>query len=466
MYLPLLKIKLNCKTVIVQFNFWLRLRYGKNAIMVKIYNITTFRALRHRNFRRFFLGQSLSLIGTWMQTVAQSWLVYRLTGSAALLGLVGFVSQIPIFLTSPFGGIIADEKSKRKVLLVSQCAAMILAFTLAFLTLSEQIQVWHILILCILLGVANGFEIPTRQSFVVEMVGKEDLLNAIALNSSMFHATRIIGPSIAGLIVASVGEGMCFLINAISYVAVIISLLAIEDPYNANLNVNTNSRWARLMEGARFVWDTKPVRALLILLGFTSLAGVPYIVLMPIFADKVLKSGAIGFGLLLAASGCGAVLGALSLANKDGTKGLCRFVALASICFGFGLVSFSFSRNIWLSAMILVPVGATMVIGMASTNTLIQTMTPDNLRGRVMSLYAMMFMCMSPFGALLAGIIGETLSAPFAVAIGGVLTIIGGSVFLYVLPKLEISIATCATKLTEAQQVIAEKTAEEATSIC
>ncbi len=394
------------------------------------------RALRHRNFQLFFSGQLISLIGTWMQSVAQSWLVYRLTGSALLLGSVGFASQIPVFLFAPLGGITADRANRRYIVIGTQVAAMLLAFILAALTLSHKVQVWHVFVLASLLGIVNAFDIPGRQSFLVDMVGKGDLMNAIALNSSMFNGARVIGPAIAGILVAKIGEGWCFFANAVSYIAVIIGLLLmrVQSPARAS----NASPFEHMMEGFRFVEKTAPIRALLMLLGVVSLVGMPYVVLMPIFADQILHGGARGLGILMGATGVGALLGALTLAFREGVKGLGRWVAWCSAGFGASLVIFSLSHNFWISVILLLPVGYTMMLQMACSNTLIQVMVPDALRGRVMAVYSMMFMGMAPIGALLGGALADRLGAPLTVAIGGCASL-GGSVWFGLqLPKIRV----------------------------
>ncbi|MGC2368370.1 MAG: MFS transporter, partial [Candidatus Sulfotelmatobacter sp.] len=367
------------------------------------------RALRHRNFQLFFSGQLISLIGTWMQSVAQSWLVYRLTGSALLLGSVGFASQIPVFLFAPLGGITADRFNRRHIVIGTQVASMVLAFILAALTLLHKVQVWHVFVLAALLGVVNAFDIPGRQSFLVDMVGKEDLMNAIALNSSMFNGARVIGPAIAGILVAKIGEGWCFFANAVSYIAVIIGLLMMK--VQSRPRASMASPFEHMMEGFRFVNHTAPIRALLLLLGLVSLVGMPYVVLMPIFADKILHGGAQGLGILMGATGVGALLGALTLAFREGVKGLGRWVALCCAGFGASLVVFALSHNFWISVILLLPVGYTMMLQMACSNTLIQVMVPDALRGRVMAVYSMMFMGMAPIGALLGGVLADRLGA-------------------------------------------------------
>jgi len=395
------------------------------------------RALRHRNFQLFFSGQLISLVGTWMDTVAESWLIYRLTGSSILLGTVAFCSQIPVFLFAPLGGTIVDKVNRRNLIVVTQAASMVLAGTLAFLTLTGWVKVWHVMALAAGLGVVNAFDIPGRQAFIVEMVGKEDLMNAIALNSSMFNAARIVGPAVAGVLVARIGEGWCFAANSASYIAVITGLLMMR--VQRKRVPASGTPLENMVEGFRFVRRTAPIRALLMLLALVSVVGMPYAVLMPIFADRVLHGGARGLGILMGATGVGALLGALSLAARKGLKGLGSWVAVASGGFGASLILFSISRNFWLSAALLVPAGYSMMTQMASSNTLIQAMVPDRLRGRVMAVYSMGFMGMAPIGALLAGAAADRLGAPLTVAIGGVVCIAGAAFFGYKLPAIRVT---------------------------
>jgi MFS family permease len=393
------------------------------------------RAFRHRNYQLFFAGQLVSLTGTWMQSVAESWLVFRLTGSAALLGVTSFVTLVPVFLFATIGGIAADRADRRNILIATQSISMLLPLTLAALTLSGHVRVWHVFILAGCLGIVNAFDIPARQSFVVEMVGREDLANAIALNSSMVNGARVVGPAVSGLLVAAVGEGWCFLINGISYLAVIAGLLLMNVPKRARPPAR-RSAWRDTVEGFQFVAKTAPIRALLILLGLMSFAGMPYSVLMPVFAESILGAGPKGLGVLMGASGFGALCGALALASRSGVRGLGRWVAISSASFGVALIAFSLSRTFLLSAVLLIPVGGAMMVEMAASNTLLQAMVPDALRGRVMALYSMMFMGMAPFGALFAGWLAERLGAPVTVAIGGVACVAGASVFSFHLPKL------------------------------
>jgi MFS family permease len=390
------------------------------------------RALKHRNFQLFFSGQFISLTGTWMQTVAQSWLVYRLTGSSLLLGSVGFASQIPVFLMAPVGGMVADRVNRHRIVVATQTVSMILALVLAGLTLTHTVKVWHIFVLAALMGVVNAFDIPGRQSFLVDMVGRDDLMNAIALNSSMFNGARVIGPAIAGILVAKIGEGWCFFVNGVSYIAVIIGLLLMRVP--CPRRSKSDSPLADIIEGFRWVSQTGPIRALLLLLGLVSLVGMPYTVLMPVFADRILHGGAKGLGILMGFTGIGALFGALTLALRTGVKGLGRLVSICCAGFGVSLIAFSFSQHFWLSAVLLIPVGFFIMLQMACSNTLIQAMVPDALRGRVMALYSMMFMGMAPFGALMGGALADRLGAPVTVAIGGVASIAGAIWFGRKLP--------------------------------
>lgn len=393
------------------------------------------RALRSRHYRLFVAGQLISLIGTWMQMVAQSWLIYRLTGSAALLGLLGFAGQIPVFVLAPLGGVIADRVRRHRVLVTTQTIMMALAAALAALTLSGNVRVSHLFVLASVLGIANAFDIPARQAFVVEMVEREDLMNAIALNSSMVNGARVVGPAIAGVVVAAVGEGWCFLLNALSYVAVIGALLLMRLPHRPPPAPRT-SAWASIVEGFVFSWRTAPVRALLLLLGLVSLMGMPYSVLMPIFADRILHGGPDAYGLLMSASGVGALAGAATLTVRRHIRGLGRWIALSAAGFGLSLIAFAFSRSLWLSALLLVPAGFCMMVEMAASNTLIQAMVPDRLRGRVMAVYSMMFMGMAPLGALIAGALAAPFGAPATVAIGGAVCMAGGLLFGARLPAL------------------------------
>jgi MFS family permease len=413
--------------------------------------------MRHRNFQLFFGGQLISLVGTWMQSVAQSWLVYRLTGSSLLLGSVGFASQFPVFLASPLGGIVADRYNRHRVVIATQSASMVLAFILAALTLTQRITVTEIFVLAILLGIVNAFDLPGRQSFLVEMVGKGDLMNAIALNSSMFNGARIVGPAIAGILVARIGEGWCFFANAVSYFAVIAGLLMMQVTPRTVRPIE--SPLAHVIEGFRFVRHTAPIRDLLLLVGLVSLVAMPYTVLMPIFADKILHGDARGLGILMGATGVGALLAALLLAARSGVHGLGRWVTLACAGFGVSLIAFSLSRNFWLSAALLVPAGFCMMLQMSSSNTLIQSMVRDDLRGRVMSVYAMMLIGMAPFGALFAGALADRVGAPVTVIMGAVACLGAAAIFGLHLPRIRDE----ARRLIVAQQMVGGEPASEMT---
>jgi MFS family permease len=393
------------------------------------------RSLRHRNYRLFFCGQLVSLTGTWMQNVAQSWLVYRLTGSEVLLGLVSFAGLMPIFVLSPFGGAIADRVDRRRLLIGTQTASLLAALVLALLTLLGTVTVWHVVAVAVAFGVVNAVDVPARQAFVPSLVGEEELVNAIALNSTMFNGARVLGPAVAGIVLAAVGEGWCFAVNAASFLAVIVGLALMRVPAHRP-DRHVRSTLARIAEGFRFVWVHVPIRALLLLLAVVSVTGMPYSVLMPVFAERVLHGGARALGLLMAASGCGALGGALVLAARRGIRGLGRWVALAAAGFGTSLVLFSFSRSLALSIGLLVPAGFAMIVQMASSNTLVQSMVPDRLRGRVMSVYSMMFLGMAPFGSLLAGALAERFGAPAVVGAGGTVCVAAAALFGRRLPAL------------------------------
>jgi MFS family permease len=395
------------------------------------------RSLKHRNFQLFFSGQMISLVGTWMDNIAEAWLVYRLTGSSLLLGTVAFAGQFPIFLLGPIGGLAADRFDRRSIIVATQTSSMILAFILAFLTLTKRVTVWEVILLASLMGVVNAFDVPARQSFLVEMVGREDLMNAIALNSSMFNSARVIGPSVAGILVASIGEGWCFFANAVSYIAVIAGLLMMRVP-RSKIEEHDASPLEHILEGFRFVRNTPPIGVLLLLTGVISIVALPYSVLMPIFAARVLHGNARTLGVLMGATGVGALLGALSLASRTKLQGLARLVAISCASFGTFLILFSLSRHYYLSILLLVPVGFFVMVQMASTNTLIQSMVPDRLRGRTMAVYSMMFLGMAPIGALFSGMVADRIGAPWTVAIGGMGAIASGALFARNLPKIRV----------------------------
>jgi MFS family permease len=419
--------------------------------------VPVFRALRHRNFRLYVGGQAVSLVGTWLQSVAQSWLVYRLTDSALLLGLAGFAGQAPVFFLAPLGGALADRVDRRRLLVGTQTASALLAGVLAALTLSGHVTIAHVFVVAAALGVVNSVDIPTRQAFVVEMVGREEVPNAIALNSSAVNAARIVGPAVAGILVAAVGEGWCFALNAASFSAVILALVSMRVPARA---ASSHAPALRAIADAfAFVRRNPPVRALLLLLGVVSVVGMPYAVLMPVFADKVLGVGASGMGVLLGATGVGALAAALLLATRTSARGLGRWVAGSATGFGLTLVAFSLSRSVPLSAGVLLFTGFFMMLQMAASNTLLQMLTPDALRGRIMAFYSMMFMGMAPFGALGAGAAAARLGAPLTVAIGGAVSVAAGAFFAWRLPALRAG----ARALLAAREVVGGEPPEAAT---
>jgi MFS family permease len=365
-----------------------------------------------------------------------SWLVYRLTSSAFVLGLVGFLGQLPGFVIAPFGGVLADRQSRHRILLVTQTVAMLQAFVLAFLVLRDLIDVPTILVLSAVIGVVNGFDIPTRQAFLAELVErKEDLANAIALNSSMFNGARLIGPALAGVIIALVGEGICFLLNGISYVAVLAALFAIQvspRPYG----LSRPAVMGQLVEGFAYALGFAPIRAVLILVALVSLMGMPYTVLMPVIAGEVLHGGPHTLGILMAATGLGALAGGLYLASRRTVLGLGRLIVVASSLFGLGLVAFSLSRTVWLSVLTLVVTGFGMMVHMAASNTILQTIVDEDKRGRVMSLYSMAFLGAMPLGSLLAGTLASLIGAPGTIGLGGLVSVLGSLVFATQLSRL------------------------------
>jgi len=392
------------------------------------------RSLAFRNFRLFFTGQLISLIGTWMQSVAMAWLVYRLTGQPALLGLVAFASQAPIFLLGSFGGVLADRVDPRRLLVITQTLQMIQAFLLAWLTLAHVVQPWHIIVLAILLGVINAFDLPARQVLVAGTVDREHLPNAIALNSSIFHGSRVLGPSVAGMLIVALGEGWCFILNGVSFLAVIAGLMMMELPPWVN-RTDHPPVLDHIMEGVRFVRGDRKVALLLFLLFVVCFMGMPYAVLMPIFADGILHGGPRGFGLLMGGSGLGAVLAAAVLAGRKGHKGLERIAYLGAAATGVALACFAFSHVFWLSLVLIVPVGMSMVAHMTANNTLVQMLIPHEMRGRVMAFHAMVFTAAMPMGALLEGILAHHIGAPLTVALGGLGCIAGAGYFAMAYPQ-------------------------------
>ena len=389
---------------------------------------TRFRSLQHRNFQLFFAGQLVSLIGTWMQSTAQLWLVYRLTKSAALLGVFGFANQLPILLLAWLGGYVGDRYNRHRAVILTQAAAMILAFLLAALTLTGVIQVWEVIGIAFLVGVVNAFDVPIRQAFLVQMVGKEDLPNAIALNSSIFNGARVIGPAIAGFAIAWVGEGWCFFLNGVSFLAVIGALLAMRLARAAH-PVQEGSALKKLADGFRFAMKDVPIRSVLLLLSVLSLLGLQYSVFLPIFANDILLGGARTMGFLMSSAGVGALIGALHFAARTSYKGLARWIAATSSVCSVGLILFSQSRIFWFSVVVLFFVGFSATVQMAATNTIVQRRVPDELRSRVMAVYATMFMGVQPIGALLAGLVAKHIGAPLTLGIFGLVLAVAAIIF-------------------------------------
>jgi MFS family permease len=394
------------------------------------------RVFKHRNYRLFFGGQGLSLIGTWMQQIAMSWLVYRLTDSPFMLGFIGFSGQVPTFLLASFAGVIADRWNRRNLLYATQTVSMLQAFILAALTLSGSVNVWQIAILSTVLGIANAFDVPIRQSFVVEIVEKkEELGNAIALNSFMFNGARLVGPSLAGLLIGVFGEGICFLLNGVSFFAIIFALRAMTIPA-AERRHDPVKMLEGLSEGFRYAFQFTPIFYILLLLGLISLVGMPYLVLLPVFARDILHRGPETLGFLMAAAGVGALCGALYLASRKSVLGLGRLIVIASILFGCALIAFSFSRNLALSLFLMLFTGFNMIVLTASSNTILQTIVEEDKRGRVMSFFAISFIGMTPFGSLLAGGLASRIGAPYTLTLGGIACIVGSLLFFSRLPAI------------------------------
>ena len=394
------------------------------------------RALRSRNYKLFFTGQGVSLIGTWMTRIATSWLVYRLTGSAALLGIVGFASQIPAFVLGPLAGVWVDRWDRHRTIVVTQILSAVQSLALAVLALAHIITVWEIVALALFQGLINAFDMPARQSFVIHKVeNRDDLGNAIALNSSTANAARLVGPAIAGLVVAQVGEGYCFLIDGVSYIAVIVSLLMMRIAA-APARKPARHVLHELHEGWHYVVNSVPIRSILTNHAIVNLFGMPYSVLMPIFAAKVLGGNAHTLGFLMSATGVGALLGAMMLAARKNVIGLGRRIVMTTALFGAALLSFSLSRYLWLSLLLLPLAGFGMMQEMASSNTILQTIVDDEKRGRVMAFYSMAGQGMLPFGSLLAGTLAARFGAPVTLALCGIVCMMGSVWFAGRLPRI------------------------------
>jgi MFS family permease len=432
------------------------------------------RSLRHRNFRLFFGGQTISLVGTWMTRIATAWLVYRLTHSALLLGTVSFAGQIPTFLVAPFAGVWIDRWDRRQVLVWTQTLAMVQSFALAGLTFSGLITIHWILFLSVMQGIINAFDMPGRQAFMVQMVeDRSDLGNAIAINSSMVNVARLIGPSLAGMLIAVTSEAWCFLIDGVSYIAVIASLLMMHVHAPAIMRKAT-STFHEMKEGWSYVSGFLPIRTILMLFAVLSLMGMPFVVLMPVFAATVLHGGPHTLGFLMGAMGVGALISALSLAARRNVRGLIRMIPVAAAVFGLGLIGFGLSSTFWLSMVMVLVAGAGMMQGMAASNTIIQTLTSEDKRGRVMSYYTMAFMGMAPFGSLLAGTMAHAIpstpmwiltgmvltGAQWTVIVNGLVVVLGAVWFFTRLPALRVVVRPIYQKMgiiPAAQEMAAEQ---------
>ena len=400
-------------------------KYG-NILVVSI----RFRALKHRNFQLFFAGQLVSLIGTWMQSTAQLWLVYKMTNSPALLGIFGFASQIPILFLASLGGYLGDRYNRHRGVIWTQVTAMILAFVLAALTLLGVVRVWEIILIAFLAGIASAFDVPIRQAFLVQMVGKEDLPNAIALNSSIFNGARVVGPALAGFAIAWIGEGWCFFLNGVSFLAVILALLMMHLE-KIEILAHKGSPLRNFLEGFRFAMGDRPIRSALLLVSLMSMFGLQYSVFLPIFARDILHGGPGRLGLLMSFAGVGAVIGALHFAARTDYKGLVEWIAATSTACSAGLILFSQSHVFWLSAVMLLIVGFSATSQLAATNTIVQGRVPDELRSRMMAVYATMFMGVQPLGALVAGGVAKRIGAPYALSAFGLVCLVGSFIFVF-----------------------------------
>ena len=388
-------------------------------------NSEIFKSLKHRNFRLFFLGQIISVTGTWLQLTAMPWLVYHITSSTILLGLVGFLSQIPILLIAPFAGAVADRYNRRKILIITQSLAMAQAITLGLLTVSGKVQIWHIFILAVFIGFVNAFDMPTRQIFLHEMVGKEDLTNAITLNSFIFNGARLVGPAIAGILIASFGEGLCFILNGISFFAVIAALYFIK-PFSiiSYSNNNNMSIFQELILGIKYIRRTRIVIYILLLISVVGVIGVFPTILMPVFVKNIFKLDSTGLGIFMSSIGIGAFIGTIGIAYNSGKKSIKKIIIDSALFLGLFVVAFGLSKNIILSIVFLVLTGYFMVSQMVLSNTFLQLTVPDEMRGKIMGFFTMSFIGLAPLGSILAGFLASKLSAPITVAIGGIVCII------------------------------------------
>lgn len=385
-----------------------------------------FSSLRSRNYRIYFIGQGVSLIGTWMQNIALSWLVYRLTGSVFLLGLIGFTSQIPTFILGPFTGVLTDRYDRLKIMKLTQLFFMLQALTITLLVMTNQVQVWHIIVLSILFGGITAFDAPARQSLVISLIDEpENLGNAIALNSAIFNGARLIGPAIAGITIAVVGEGICFLINTISFAAVLFALMQIKIPVSVIKSGSANFRQS-FTEGFQYTFQSVPIRTLIILLTIISLTGLSYVVLLPAYAKEILHGSSDTLGYLMSAMGAGALTGALYMASRKTVLGLGRIISTNTFLLGLAIVVASFSERLHFSLAVFFIGGLSMILLLASINTMLQTIAEEDKRGRVMSFYAMALMGTSPIGNLLAGTVASGIGIPHTLLIAGMITLLAG----------------------------------------
>ena len=401
----------------------------------------TFSAFKHRNFRLYFFGQLISFTGSWMTTTAQGWLVYQLTGSKALLGLVAAAASAPMLFFATWGGWVADRYKKRSVIVTTQICSMILSLTIAALVWMEVVQPWHIIVLAVLGGINMAFDMPARQSFVIEMTSREDLMNAISLNSSAFNCARIIGPSIAGFLMANVGIAMCFLIDGISFIPVIAGLLLMRLARRETPIESESGPLGQALEGFRYVFQHRRVLTILSLFTVVGIFGWSYSVLMPAFARDVLHLGANGFGLLMGASGAGALLGALTVASAGHILPT-RTMALGGVwIFSAALTLFAFNKNVYLAVPLLALVGFGIVLYFSTSNTVLQSIVPDEMRGRVMGIWALIFGGMIPLGSLEAGILADFIGAPSTMAIGALICALAAFVTLHIIRRREAQLA-------------------------
>jgi MFS family permease len=390
---------------------------------------STFSSLRSRNYRMYFMGQGFSLVGTWMGNVAMSWLVYRLSGSVFLLGLVGFTNQIPMLILSPISGVLTDRYDRHKIMLLAQVFFMLQSLTIALLVLFNLIQVWHIITLSVIFGIISAFDAPARHSLVIDLIDKpEDLSNAIALNSAIFNAARLVGPAIAGITIAVVGEGICFLLNAASFIAIIVALLKIRIPFKRPAGKTANLKES-FAEGLHYTFQSVPIRTLLFLLAIMSLAGFPFLVLLPAYAKEILHGGADTLGFLMSALGAGALCGALYMAGRKSVLGLGGVISICAVTMGLAVAAASFSENIYLSLSLFFIGGLSMILSIAAVNTMLQTIADEDKRGRVMSFYSMALMGTTPIGNLLAGSVASGIGIPYTLLIGGAITVVSGILF-------------------------------------